>query len=197
MIHVECRKLETWPSAITERRTKAPFGGNWNLTLRKLETEVSKLGADRVIIEISGNVRIRQDGWPYASESPEPPVAVSFNSDHGWLRYLTDRYDHWHGNVHAIALTLDRLRAVDRYGTTRRAEQYTGFAALSAGTGTGVPDPIKVVAELVGVNVVDLEASPAHHLKTARRLTHPDNGGSHDKFLIVQQAAQLLKEASQ
>jgi hypothetical protein len=51
------------------------------------------------------------------------------------LIYATDACELWQHNVRSIALGLEALRAVDRYGITRRGEQYAGFrAALTAGS---------------------------------------------------------------
>ncbi len=50
------------------------------------------------------------------------------------LVYATDCCDFWQHNVRSIALGLEALRAVDRYGISRRGEQYAGFrAALTSG----------------------------------------------------------------
>lgn len=50
------------------------------------------------------------------------------------LVYATDVCEHWQHNVRSIALGLDRLRAVERFGISRRGEQYAGFrAALTKG----------------------------------------------------------------
>ncbi len=50
------------------------------------------------------------------------------------LVYATDACEFWQHNVRSIALGLEALRAVDRYGISRRGEQYAGFrAALTPG----------------------------------------------------------------
>jgi hypothetical protein len=80
---------------------------------------------------------IRLDGLPRANArfATHPGVAISFESRFGSLRYATDAYDDWQANVRAIALSLQALRSVDRWGVSRRGEQYTGWKALPAGTG--------------------------------------------------------------
>lgn len=48
--------------------------------------------------------------------------------------FATDACELWQHNVRSIALGLEALRAVDRYGITRRGQQYAGFrAALTTG----------------------------------------------------------------
>ena len=58
---------------------------------------------------------------------------VAFESKHGPLKYATDVFDHWHANLRAIALGLEALRKVERYGITQRGEQYTGFRTWNSG----------------------------------------------------------------
>src|SRR3989304_1838427 len=64
-------------------------------------------------------------------------VEVSFEvpDGKGWRRltFHTDAYPNVHANLHAIALGLEALRAVYRYGITSSGEQYAGWAALPAG----------------------------------------------------------------
>ncbi len=80
-------------------------------------------------------------------------VVISFVvfSLHGPLRYATDAHERqyaglgmegWQADVGAIALALTALRAVDRYGVSRRGEQYTGWRALPATSGVTFPSPL-------------------------------------------------------
>lgn len=63
-------------------------------------------------------------------------VAIQAAADTGKrLVYATDACEFWQHNVRSIALGLEALRAVDRYGISRRGEQYAGFrAALTSGS---------------------------------------------------------------
>ncbi len=78
---------------------------------------------------------LRLDGGLRANARPVdfPGVRISFESKHGPLTYATDTHEFWQHNVRGIALGLQALRAVDRYGVTKRGEQYTGWKALPAG----------------------------------------------------------------
>jgi hypothetical protein len=65
-----------------------------------------------------------------------PGAEVSFElPGRGRVVFHTDAYKTLHANLHAIALGLEALRAVDRHGITSTAEQYAGFAQLTAGSG--------------------------------------------------------------
>ncbi|HSC21004.1 MAG TPA: hypothetical protein VLC07_04685, partial [Solirubrobacterales bacterium] len=146
-------------------------------TLWKLESELDKLGARDVVIEVAlTESEIRLDGWPRAGARPSHPgVVVSFNSRHGPLRYGTDAFPHWQANVRAIALGLEALRKVERYGIGRRGEQYAGWRQLSAGDSDLVRRGNELIAEHAGATA-------------ALKATHPDHGGDADDFRAVQAA---------
>lgn len=113
-------------------RKRSPFAVGYTRTLADLKRELEHLKATRVVIEAQiDRSQIRNDGFPYSSAKfAGPTVAVSFDSVHGPLRYECGTYWEWEQNLRAISLTLTALRAVDRYGATKQAEQYRGFAAL-------------------------------------------------------------------
>lgn len=63
-------------------------------------------------------------------------IAVIKSQEGGRMVLATDVCEDWMHNVRSIALTLEALRAVDRYGATQ-GRQYAGFAgALTAKAGT-------------------------------------------------------------
>ncbi len=126
-----------------------------------------------------------------------PGIILSFNSIHGPLSYPCDRYSEWTDNLRAIALALKALRAVDRYGVTRRAEQYKGWSQL--------PPPAEgEMSEAAARScLVGLIGAPApgeslkEWIRRAELQTHPDRGGQADDFNRVQRArAVLLREAA-
>ena len=76
---------------------------------------------------------------PRANASPKSPaVVIAFESKHGPLQYATDAFTHWQANVRAVALGLEALRRVERYGITKHGEQYTGWKQLGSGTPTWI-----------------------------------------------------------
>jgi hypothetical protein len=143
----EIRPLGAWSDKETNPRRGAHiFKASWSSTLTLLSAELRLLeAADPVVFQIDvrdGDIRL--DGMLRASaRAGHPGVAVSFQSKYGPLRYATDAYERqyglgmesWQANIRAIGLALVALRAVDRYGVTRRGEQYTGWKALPAGAG--------------------------------------------------------------
>jgi hypothetical protein len=86
---------------------------------------------------------------------------VTFHTDA--RRSYVDRRRNFNGNLRAIALGLEALRAVNRYGIATTGQQYAGFAALTAGPGK----------EELGRELVERYGS----VNAALRATHPDTGG--------------------
>lgn len=172
------RPLPNWPFPATpwdQRRSRWTFKASWSDTLDKLEYEIGRLDGSSVVFGIGLEERdIRKDGLPRADARParHPGVEISFDSRHGRLTYSTDSYELWQHNVRAIALGLEYLRGLDRYGITRRGEQYAGWAQLTAGG----PDPER------GRALVEA----AGGITMALRKHHPDAGGDARDFIDVQ-----------
>lgn len=101
------------------------------------------LGAEAVVVKLALTERdIRRDGWPRRDARPaHPGVIIEFDSRHGWLRYYDDQYTTWQDNLRALALSLEALRALGRWGALR-GEQYVGSRpAIEAGP-AGIPGDV-------------------------------------------------------
>lgn len=173
------RAVPIWPYPRTiGRRSRWTFKAPWSDTLRLLQHEILNLNGREAIIGAGFQEGdLRRDGLPRsdAREPSHPGVEVSFYSGmHGKrLIYATDVCEDWRHNVRSIALGLGALRAVDRYGITRRGEQYAGFMALESG-GPSIDAGRRLVEEAGGI----LEAL---------RKYHPDlNNGEDRAFMDVQ-----------
>lgn len=175
---VHYRPLERWDRKIDASRPPAPFRAPYQATIDLLEREVRMLGARRVVVELAiSEADLRNDGQPYANTRPRHPgVTVAFDSKHGSLKYTADRFATWQENLRAIALGLEALRKVDRYGMTSRGEQYAGWKALPSGSMDGSADR--------GREFIARHGGVAAALKAA----HPDHGGTDADFRDVQAA---------
>jgi len=126
------RPIDVWPGEQTGWRRRAPFGAAWLTTIHLLERELTQLEATNVVFQVAlyeGQLRI--DGKPKASaRASHPGVVLAFDSKYGPLKYAVDTFDSFPDNVRAIALAMEALRKVDRYGVTKRGEQYTGWRAI-------------------------------------------------------------------
>lgn len=173
------RPLPVWPHPSTppdERRSRWTFKAGWQDTLDRLGYEIDRLDGTDVVFGVDLRPEdIRLDGAPRANARPmsHPGVEISFTTRrHGRLTYATDVCAEWQHNVRSIALGLEALRAVDRYGISARGQQYAGFAALPRGG----PDPEK------GRRLVE----SAGGVRQALLRHHPDHGGDPSDFAHVQ-----------
>lgn len=220
---IRFRSIDQWtyPSHEGRRRSAYTFRASWSSTLELLGSELEKLNASDAVIECflrPGDIRM--DGFPRgdAKVPVHPGVAVHFDSDVGHLRYATDAYQTYQANIRAIALSLEALRAVDRYGATEGREQYRGFAALPPGTpmpAVGASMTLDEAAELVVVqgrhwlaltaeeiargkaSAISDESYRRELYADAIKSVHPDTaGGIGDPALLARlQAAKRVLEA--
>lgn len=211
------RPLEPWTEPVTNGRKQSPFTANlktpggwtravpvtWTATLDLLDRELFMLGAQSWILQIDiPESKIRRDGGIYANAAPtSPAVRVCFESRHGPLRYACDRFTHWQANVRAIALALEALRKVERYGVGGRGEQYRGWTAIASRPHELSPEQAAeliahwAAGEMTGLTGATLLANPAmltSAYRAAARATHPDRTGDPDTFARINAARDLL-----
>lgn len=189
--------LEQWPGQRTKSPRRASFRAPWSQTLGLLTRELNHLQARQIVLQADvGRHQIKRDGMLYADATPRTPgVILAFGSKHGPLSYPADAFDRWQDNLRAIALALEALRAVDRYGVTKRAEQYRGWQALPAPNGDHFDkeSAARFVLGILGWKppyppVIDW----ADVIRTAEKASHPDRGGNAADFNKVQQARKVL-----
>lgn len=177
------RPLADWPYQ-PRIRAIAPFRMGWEASLDSLELEVERLkGEDLVLGVVVDPAQIGISGMLKAGGRTafrHRGVEVSFETPaRGRLIFHTDAYANVTQNIRAIAAGLEALRAVDRYGITSTAEQYAGFAQLTAGG----PDAQR------GQVLVDR----AGGMRQALMAHHPDRGGEPRDFADVQAYRQLVE----
>ena len=209
MSRVIFRPLAAWTDRTTVTRTSgSKFKTEWAKTLRMLREEADWLHADLAIVQVvtASPDDLRQDGMLRArAQVLHPGAVVTLETSRGPLRFATDRHEsryyndppEWQMNVHAIVLGLGALRAVDRYGITTAAEQYTGFLQIGSGpvtqpapgaialpAGMTTPEAVAALAELAGlssaIDPADETVVKLAYRKAARTL-HPDTPGGGDR----------------
>lgn len=185
----------------------AQFRAKYLQTLDLLEAELAKLGAKMVTIQ-AGYKRedIRNDGWPRASAKPEHPACVlQFKDRKGQqLAFRALKYTTFEDNLRAIAMTLEALRAVDRYGVVE-GEQYAGFKQLPAAAETSSSmnrqDAAAWVARKLGVEqpyIFNAQYVFVEELcLPLKKRFHPDaNGGQDEDFKTLQVALRALRSTT-
>jgi len=205
------RPLDSWAEGDTkERRSRWSFRAGYEDTLRLLEDELWRLDARNIVLQADfSEGDLRMDGMPRsnARQPVHPGVRVAFNSRHGPLVYATDAYEFWQHNLRAVALGLGALRAVDRYGVTKRGEQYTGWKQLTSGIAAPAAMTVEAAAAFIAAHTgercdggdlldspgVPHPASVTRAYRAAAKRLHPDNGGDPALFRRLQDARELLE----
>ncbi len=202
---VTFRPIEQWPGQLTPWDQQRPGRCNraaWTTTIEDLWRELGALDARDVVVQLAlTEGEIRRDGLPRANARPaHPGVILAFTCRHGPLQFACDTYDDFKANLRAVVLTLTALRAVDRYGATKTAEQYKGWAQIEAppagqmtaeaaaqfiATHAGFPGDWRAVMD-------DVAGARADAYRAAARRLHPDAGGTHELFTQLQAARRAL-----
>lgn len=206
--------LDKWPEKETGSRQSAPFKANWFSTEKLLVKEVNQAGARGTkLYTFHPEKDIRQDGWIRgdARKPSYPGVILEFekrirgSAQLEKLRFPCDTFQRWEDNVRAIALALEALRKIDRYGVTTGA-QYAGYkalppaepgtqgqtpeqAALFIANSAGVPNPDVIAPTILG----SLEFAESMYRLASKKL-HPDKGGSQESFTKLEGSMSLVRK---
>lgn len=175
-------------------KQRSRFDTPWSRTVDLLARELRYIGAKTTVMELAMREQdFRNDGLPRASaKAAAPGVVLSFTATavprQPTLRYEVNTYTTWEDNIRAIALGLEALRAVDRYGVTKLGEQYAGWKALPAGAQESSMNEAEATA-FFGEHGM----SPTHgNWKILARRLHPDSGGDPEAFKRLTMAKETL-----
>jgi hypothetical protein len=198
------RPLEKWPGTPTANldRRASPFKATYQDTMDLLERELAHLAAVNIVIHCEvERSQLRNDGWMKAdTRVAGPAVIVAFKAAGELYSYPCDTFTEWKANLRAIALSLEALRKIDRYGVTSRGEQYQGFRALPAAERTRTQITPEAAAAFIAGKVPGVEtgallaSKPLFEaiFKLTQKSSHPDAGGSNDDFVRLQEAGGVL-----
>lgn len=199
---MKVQPIVEWPGVLAKSRSTSNFSSTLSSTMDTLRRELRELRAKDVLMQIAiPREQFRLDGYPRSTAKPEHPgIILTLDSQHGPLSYPCDTFATWQENLRAIALALEALRKVDRYGVTKRGEQYRGFLAIEGATAmpsswASADEARAFLAKLI--NDAGWTTAPGDtrlQLSQAKRLTHPDMGGDAETFQRVTLAEQYLKE---
>lgn len=212
------RPIDEWPGELRSHRVTSPFQADWSATMRLLAHEVDMLASGgryhtHAVLQVAVDEgAIRQDGQLRAGRrGPEHPgVILTFEHhvDGTPYRFSADKFLNWRHNVRAIALGMEALRKVERYGLGTGDEQYRGFQALPPGmpmpaakmtvekaarfiAEQGHPEGVLNVAAVTTEVIADPNYRTVLFRAAATRL-HPDQGGDPDLFRRLVEARDLL-----
>lgn len=185
------------------------FDSTWKATLELLERELTLLVGRKngytystpleFVLQIDieeGDLRI--NGELRSGARPQSPaVAIAIDSKaSGPLLFVCGEYVDWRDNVRAIAKTLEALRAIDRYGVTKAAEQYRGFGALPPGTPMPAAkmslDEAETMLRRYWHGAVSESRDWELLYRRGAKELHPDVGGDPAAFRKLTEARDLL-----
>lgn len=165
---------------------EASFARSRDEVVRQVQLLVGRYSKSNLII--STNIALRRDGLPLANQRQpdDPGVAIYFTYRKKQVCFACDRWQKVEDNMHAIALTIDALRGINRWGTGDMVEAaFRGFEALPA-PGQSSAQPWRSVLGLPPGPVSRGAIDDAYRI--ARSRSHPDKGGTPAQFQAVQSA---------
>ena len=184
--------LDTWSPAHADRKG-SQFSAAYSDTLTLLRAELGHIGTRTAHLQVvAGPGQVRRDGALRSEAKVEHPgvIITAETRDYGTLVYETDVFgprwglllrEAWKDNLRAIALGLESLRRVERYGIATRGQQYAGFRELGSGIPMGAATSLPMNEARARVEVgleSDEDFDDAFLRKTLRdvaRMTHPDS----------------------
>lgn len=186
--------------------TPSRFDAPWEDTCSLLARELRHLNARSIVVELDLQERdLRLDGLPRAdARLASDAVRISFESKWGPQRIETAEFTGtwgslgWQANLRAIALGLEALRKIDRYGISKRGEQYRGWRQIPQNVGdptdkiVTTDDALEVVSRALGSVGDAVERDVRDAVRRAIRATHPDTGGDATEFRKVMKAKEVL-----
>jgi hypothetical protein len=187
MDHVDAYPLQ-WPAGRPRtpryRRQASKFARNsYHLAAELVRNEIRMLGGKHAVI--STDLRLRQDGLPYAGQRmpDDPGVAVYFLYKNRQVCFACDRWQRIEENLRAIEKTIEALRGIERWGSGDMIDAaFQGFETLPP------PPAERLWYEVLGVhaNAPRDIVRAAYHAKRSEH--HPDKGGDAERFQEVQRA---------
>ena len=189
----------TWPTGW--KRTKNPktsrFGRNYNSkpsvakAIDTLSNELRLFGARNLIV--SSNLKLKNDGLPYSNQKiPEDTgIAVYFSLRKEQQVIACDTFNLPGCNIYAIALTIQSLRSLERYGASEILNKaFSGFKALPEKAGP---------SNLAWWTVLGLKENCKYEeaksaFRKLSKLYHPDTGDDTGRFYLVNEAFNNAKK---
>lgn len=180
-----------WPEGVkrTAYRARSKFKTPLGSAREELLAELRLLRASGPII--STNLPLRPDGLFRIDERRihDPGCAVYFRHKNTPRSMACDRWDDLASNIHALALTIEALRGIERWGSSDMVERaFTGFTALTPPATDwrfvfGLSSPSNPRLELV--------KDIYHKLAFA---AHPDRGGSTEEMARLNAAMEAAEK---
>ncbi len=207
-VELPVKSMGAWPGVPTPHDARSTGGAAWvkltpGAALDSLRYELGFLRARDCCIQIDVRDRdITRFGELRADAKPTSPgiVVYATHPRQGDLRFACDTYRRWWHNVRAVAMTLEALRGIARWGAVRDEQQFAGFRALPGATSLtmGVSAATKIIETESGTSAPNpVTAEWVRDAgRRAKAATHPDVIKSRVRWDAVESALRVLGGAS-
>lgn len=218
MLNIPIRPVVKWPGKENTSPRRSQFKCGYKNTLQLLDAELDKAKTvdGSWFMEMWVDPRdVRLDGQLRANvRVGKPGIIFRFSRFTGRIMqrsdgtryketqdisYPCDAFDDWQDNLRAVALSMEALRKVERYGVFKYDDIISRLALPSAEGKVSTRDSAAAfMATHSGVDMKEIlfsdTARAAAYRKAAQSL-HPDRGGSTEDFQKLNEANKVLTGA--
>jgi len=168
-----------WPRTEPQRREHSKFKTTLTAAISNMTTEIKRMGGTAIIL--SSNCALGQ------TNATDPGVVVYFQWQGTAMAVPCDRWNRVDANVQAIALTIEAMRGMERWGAKHMIRaMFSGFKQLTSGSRRPWWDVMGILAD----SPTDLVHARYRELAKQR---HPDTGGNGELFATLQNAYEDFK----
>lgn len=207
MLRIPIKPIITWPGRRNENPISSPFRSTYSQTVNLIDTELDHAKAVNDSWFIQMFVRpedIRNDGELRSKAKPAAPgIIFTFERFTGEgqktaaVSFPCDRFWDWKDNLRAIALSMQALRRVERYGVFKYADIINRLGLPEASGSTSRFDAAAFISKHSGVSESDILDRGMINIafKRAAVKLHPDNlhNGSEELFRQLTEAKTVLE----
>ena len=219
MLNIKINPISHWTGEENKNPKPSSFRQTYSNTKKILEYELWKLRAIESSVALEMFIhknQVRSDGALRADAKPfKPGVILSFTrikkqfrnkitqeirTETQTLTYPCDAFDDWQDNLRAIALSLEALRKVERYGVFKYEDIVQRLALPSAegrvstrkAAAEFIAQYSKLPADKILIDAIMREKA----YKQAATVLHPDSpnfNGNPENFIKLQEAKRVLE----
>lgn len=181
-----------WPATPAQSRQRSSFKTETPRALNNLKRELQLMGAKDVVLSSNYTLGVENPKEPgvcaYFQWCPEPN---KFPQQFMPMAIPCDRWNRICDNIQAIALTVEAMRGMERWGARHMIKaMFSGFKQLPAGD-------TEAWWKVLGLPPdATLEQIRSNYTAMVKK-HHPDHGGSHDEFVRIQHAYEVATEQRQ
>lgn len=217
MLNIQIRPVVNWPGKENTNPRRSQFKCGYKNTLQLLDGELDRANTVdgswfmemwvdprdlRLDGQLRANVRVRKPGIifrfsRFTGRIMQRSDGTRYKETQD-ISYPCDAFDDWQDNLRAVALSMEALRKVERYGVFKYDDIISRLALPSAeGSVSTKESAAAFLAQHSGVSREEILFSPtamASAYRKAAGALHPDSGGDKEDFIKLQEARKVLTQ---